>query len=45
MYLVARPPLGRAGTPQDIADLVTFLATDDARWVTGQLIQASGGLR
>lgn len=43
--LIKRTPLGRAGTPQDIADVVTFLATDDARWVTGQLIQASGGLR
>ena len=43
--LVSRTPLGRAGTPEDIADVVTFLATDDARWVTGQIIQASGGLR
>jgi len=43
--LIKRTPLGRAGTPQDVADVVTFLATDDARQVTGQLIQVSGGLR
>jgi 3-oxoacyl-[acyl-carrier protein] reductase len=43
--LVSKTPLGRVGTPEDIADVVTFLATDDARWVTGQVIQASGGLQ
>jgi 3-oxoacyl-[acyl-carrier protein] reductase len=43
--LVSKTPLGRPGTPEDIADVVTFLASEDARWVTGQIIQASGGLR
>jgi 3-oxoacyl-[acyl-carrier protein] reductase len=43
--LVTKTPLGRAGTPEDIADVVVFLAGEDARWVTGQIIQASGGLR
>jgi 3-oxoacyl-[acyl-carrier protein] reductase len=38
-------PLGRIGTPQDIALVVAFLASDDARWVTGSLIQAAGGMR
>jgi len=38
-------PLGRIGTPQDIASVVTFLASDDAGWVTGALLQAGGGLR
>jgi len=38
-------PLGRIGNPQDIALVVAFLASDDARWVTGSLIQAAGGLR
>jgi 3-oxoacyl-[acyl-carrier protein] reductase len=38
-------PLGRVGTPQDIASVVTFLASDDAGWVTGALLQAGGGLR
>ncbi|UUV28483.1 SDR family oxidoreductase [Amycolatopsis roodepoortensis] len=34
----------RLGTAEDIADVVAFLASDDARWVTGQVIEASGGL-
>jgi len=43
--LVAQTPLGRVGKPDDIADVVTFIASDDARWVTGSLLQAGGGLR
>lgn len=43
--LVAQTPLGRAGTPDDIADVVAFLASDDARWLTGENITASGGIR
>jgi 3-oxoacyl-[acyl-carrier protein] reductase len=35
--------LGRIGQPADIADVVAFLASDDARWVTGDLIDATGG--
>jgi 3-oxoacyl-[acyl-carrier protein] reductase len=38
-------PLGRLGQPEDIAPIVAFLATDDARWITGSLIQAAGGMR
>lgn len=34
---------GRIGQPQDIADIVAFLASDDSRWITGQLIDATGG--
>lgn len=34
---------GRLGRPEDIADVVAFLASDDARWITGQLIVANGG--
>jgi 3-oxoacyl-[acyl-carrier protein] reductase len=37
-------PLGRLGEPADIADVVAFLAGPDARWITGQNIQATGGL-
>lgn len=36
-------PLGRIGQPEDIADVVAFLVSDDARWITGQLIRAVGG--
>jgi 3-oxoacyl-[acyl-carrier protein] reductase len=36
--------LGRLGQPQDIADVVALLASDDARWITGQNIRANGGL-
>lgn len=35
--------LGRVGRPGDVADVVAFLASDDARWVTGQVIDATGG--
>lgn len=42
---VADTPLGRTGKPEDIADVVAFIASDDARWVTGSLLQAGGGLR
>jgi 3-oxoacyl-[acyl-carrier protein] reductase len=35
--------LGRLGKPQDIADVVAFLASDDARWITGQQVVANGG--
>jgi 3-oxoacyl-[acyl-carrier protein] reductase len=34
---------GRAGEPADIADVVAFLASEDARWITGQCIDATGG--
>jgi len=42
---VAVTPLGRIGTPADIAKVVAFLASDDAGWLTGEIILASGGLR
>lgn len=40
---IERTPLGRIGTPSDIADVVAFLASADARWITGQVLLASGG--
>lgn len=43
--LVAMTPLGRMGTPKDIAKVVAFLASDDSGWLTGEVILASGGLR
>jgi 3-oxoacyl-[acyl-carrier protein] reductase len=42
--LLARTPLGRLGTPEDIADAVCFLASDAGRWITGQAIPVAGGL-
>ncbi len=36
--------LGRLGLPEDIADVVAFLASDEARWITGQNLRANGGL-
>ncbi|EMK1793971.1 TPA: glucose 1-dehydrogenase [Klebsiella variicola] len=38
-------PLGRIGQVQDVAPIVSFLASDDAGWVTGEVILASGGMR
>jgi 3-oxoacyl-[acyl-carrier protein] reductase len=38
-------PLGRIAQPDDIAPAVAFLASDDARWITGQVIIAAGGKR
>lgn len=43
--LLAGTPLGRFGEPEDIAPLAVFLASDDAHWVTGESIRASGGVR
>lgn len=36
-------PLRRVGEPADIADVIVFLASDQARWLTGQVIKVSGG--
>jgi 3-oxoacyl-[acyl-carrier protein] reductase len=41
--MVAMTPLGRAGQPVDIALPVVFLASEDARWITGETILVSGG--
>jgi len=42
---VAQTPLGRIGQPDDIATIATFLASDDSKWLTGELVKAGGGLR
>ena len=44
-HLVQQTPLGRVGKPADIAKVVSFLASDDAGWITGQVIPVAGGLR
>jgi 3-oxoacyl-[acyl-carrier protein] reductase len=42
---IALTPLGRTGQPDDIAPVAVFLASDDSRWVTGDTLVVSGGLR
>lgn len=42
---VAQTPLGRIGQPDDIGAVAVFLASDDARWLTGEKLNAGGGLR
>ncbi|SDT24098.1 3-oxoacyl-[acyl-carrier protein] reductase [Mucilaginibacter mallensis] len=43
--LVKTTPLGRIGQPDDIAEVAVFLASEDSRWLTGELLLASGGVR
>lgn len=42
-HLAESTPLGRLGTPADIAAVVAFLVSEDGRWVSGQLLQTDGG--
>ncbi|MBW1766791.1 MAG: SDR family oxidoreductase [Deltaproteobacteria bacterium] len=43
-HVAAEIPLGRLGTPRDVANLVAFLASDEADFITGQSINVNGGL-
>jgi 3-oxoacyl-[acyl-carrier protein] reductase len=43
--IAADTPLGRVGKPEDVADVLVFLASEQARWVTGQLLYVGGGWR
>jgi 3-oxoacyl-[acyl-carrier protein] reductase len=43
--LIAATPLGRIGQPRDVAPVAVFLASSESGWLTGEIIQASGGLR
>lgn len=36
-------PMGRIGTPEDVADTIAFLVSEQAKWITGQVIKVSGG--
>jgi NAD(P)-dependent dehydrogenase (short-subunit alcohol dehydrogenase family) len=42
--ILSRIPLGRAGTPEDVAGVVAFLASDDAAYITGQWLAVDGGM-
>ena len=42
--MLSRTGLGRKGTPQEIAELITFLASDEAAYITGQIIRIDGGM-
>lgn len=42
--LIEKTPLGRIGQPDDIAKVAVFLGSDDAAWINGQKIAASGGI-
>ncbi len=41
--LLGKSPMGRIGLPQDASRLVSFLASDEAEWITGQIIHSEGG--
>ena len=42
--MVKNIALGRAGQPEDVAKVVAFLASDEAAYVTGQVIECAGGM-
>lgn len=43
--ITAQVPFGRIGQPEEIADIAVFLASQESRWLTGETLLASGGLR
>ena len=43
-FLASQIPLGRLGKPNEIAEVVNFLASDQANYITGQTIHVNGGL-
>ena len=43
--IIADTPMGRVGMPEDVADVIVFLASEQGRWVSGQMISVSGGRR
>jgi len=44
LALLQHIPLGSLGTPEDVAACVLFLASDEARYITGEIVSVSGGL-
>ena len=43
--VLVRMAMGRWGEPDDVARLIAWLCTDDARWITGQVLDSEGGFR
>lgn len=43
--ILNKSPMGRIGMPQDVARLIAFLASDEAEWITGQIIHSEGGFQ
>ena len=43
-YMLGQVPLGRPGSPDDVANAVLFLASDQASYITGQVLQINGGM-
>ncbi len=44
-YVLAKSPAGRIGNPNDVSRLIGFIASEDADWITGQIIHSEGGFR
>lgn len=44
-YILSKSPSGRIGLPQDAARIIAFLASDEAEWITGQIIHSEGGFQ
>lgn len=43
--IAAGTPFGRVGRSEDVADVIVFLTSEQARWMTGQLLYVGGGWR
>lgn len=42
--MISKIPMGRAGKPEDVANMIAFLASDEARYITGEVINVGGGM-